>query len=161
MSWLSDSLFGKPQSIKTDFSGLATQAEQYTNPFSNLNSSVLKGLTNQATDIVAQQGLSNQRMGAMGYNPFADEQTKQLASSVTKNAGGGWQEWLRTSQGIGTGLLTNKAQMEFQRDLANAQLAQQRQQAISDFMGGLLGQAFGVAGTGLGGFMNIVSPKKP
>jgi hypothetical protein len=148
MSWLSNALFGKKQSVNTDFSGLATQAEQYTNPFSNLNSSVLNGLTNQATDIVAQQGLSNQRMGAMGYNPFADEQSRQLASSVTKNAGGGWQEGLRTSQGIGTNLLTNKAQMEFQKDSANAQMAQQRQQQISGFMGGLLGQFAGVAGTG-------------
>lgn len=159
MSWLSNALFGKKQSVNTDFSGLATQAEQYTNPFSNLNNSVLSGLTNQATDIVAQQGLSNQRMGAMGLNPFADEQTKQLASSVTKNAGGGWQEWLRTSQGIGTNLLTNKSQMEFQRDSVNAQMAQQRQQQISGFMGQLLGQAVGVAGTGAGGLMNILFPK--
>ncbi len=161
MSWLGNVLFGKPQSVKvkTDFSGLATQAEQYTNPFSNLNAGVLQGLTNQATDVVAQQGLSNQRMGAMGYNPFADEQTKQLASSVIKNAGGGWQEWLKQSQGIGTSLLTNKAQMEFQRDSLNAQMAQQRQQQISDFMGQLLGQGMGVAGTATGGLMNMLFPK--
>ena len=154
-----DSFFGKPQKVKTDFSGLATQAEQYTNPFSNLNQGVLSQLTNQSTDVIAQQGLNNQRMSAMGINPFANMQNNQLVSNVIKNAGGGWQDWLRNSQSIGTGLLTNKAQMEFQRDLANAQMKQAYSQNKSDFLQQLTGQLFGssIPGALSGGTSNFLS----
>ena len=36
-----------------------------------------------------------------------------------------------------------------------------QEMAISDFMGKLLGQGMGVAGTLTGGFMNMLSPKTP
>lgn len=161
MSWLSSMMFGKPVSINTDFSELGKQAEQYSNPFSSINQNVLKGLTNQATDVVAQQGLTSQRMGAMGVNPFANEQMKQNMSTVTNQVGQGWNNWLNNASNVSTGLLTNKANLTFERDKANAMLQQQRQAQISDFMGKLLGQfaTSAIPGNLAGGFMNFLMPK--
>lgn len=135
-----DAFFARPQKINTNFSGLESMAKEYTNPFSSTNKSVLQGLTNQATDIIGQQGFMNNQARAMGINPFADIQNKQLTSTVVKNAGGGWNEWIRNAQGIGTGLMTNKAQLEFQKDQANAELQQLSNMQQSKFLQQLLGQ---------------------
>ena len=140
MSWLSKSLFGDTKYINTDFSGMDKLAQNYMNPFSANNQNVLKSLTGQATDIVAQQGINNNRAKAMGMNPFANQQNQSLVSQVIKNAGGGWNEWLNNANNIGTGLVQNKYNMQFQKDMANAQIYNQKQSMMSDFMQGLLGQ---------------------
>lgn len=159
MSWLSSMLFGKQTRVNTDFSELSNKAEQYSDPFSKLNQNVLQGLTNQATDTVAQQGLTSQRMGAMGMNPFANQQQQQMLSTVTGQAGQGWNSWLNNANNISTGLLTNKANMTFERDKANAMFQQQRQAQISDFMGKMLGQfaTSSIPGNLAGGFMNLLN----
>lgn len=161
MSWLSSMLFGKQTKVNTDFSELSNQANEYSNPLSKLNQNMLMGLTNQATDIVAQQGLSNQRMQAMGLNPFAQQQQQQMLSTVTGQAGQGWNSWLNNAANVSTGLLTNKSNLTFERDKTNALLQQQRQAQVSDFMGKLLGQfaTSSIPGNLAGGFMNLLSPK--
>ena len=158
MSWLSNSLFGGVKTINTDFSGMDKLAQSYMNPFSANNQNVLRGLTNQATDITAQQGINNNRAQAMGMNPFADQQNQNLISQVIKNAGGGWNEWLNNANNIGPGLVQNKYNMQFQKDMANAKMYNQRQKEISDFMQGFLGQGAsalsGPVGNLAGSFMN-------
>ena len=131
MSWLSKALYGDTKYINTDFSGMDKLAQNYMNPFSANNQNVLKSLTGQATDIVAQQGINNNRANAMGMNPFANQQNQNLVSQVIKNAGGGWNEWLNNANNIGTGLVQNKYNMQFQKDMANAKIYNNKQSMIS------------------------------
>ena len=160
MSWLSSMLFGKQTKVNTDFSELGNKANEYSDPFSKLNQNMLSGLTNQATDVVAQQGLTSQRMGAMGLNPFAQQQQQQMLSTVTGQAGQGWNSWMNNASNVSTGLLTNKANLTFERDKTNAMFQQQRQAQISDFMGKMLGQfaTSAIPGNLAGGFMNLLKP---
>ena len=160
MSWLSSKLFGKQQQVKTNFDELGTIGKDYMDPFSKINQRALNQFTNQATDIVGQQGLNNQRAMAMGVNPFANEQNQAMLSTVAKSAGGGWQEWLQNANNIGTQALTNKANLTFERDKINAMMRQERQNAIGQFGGQLLGQFItsGIPGNFLGGMSNFVSP---
>ena len=68
MSWLSKALRGgDTKYINTDFSGMDKLAQNYMNPFSANNQNVLKSLTGQATDIVAQQGINNNRANASRF----------------------------------------------------------------------------------------------
>lgn len=159
MSWLSSMLFGKQQQVKTNFDELGNVAKDYMNPMSNINQRALSQFTNQATDIVGQQGLNNQRAMAMGMNPFANEQNQAMLSTVAKSAGGGWQEWLQSANNIGTQALTNKMNLTFERDKANAMLRQERQNAIGQFGGQLLGQFMtsGIPGNLLGGGSQFLS----
>jgi len=84
-----------------------------------------------------------------------------MLSTVTGQAGQGWNSWMNNASNVSTGLLTNKANLTFERDKANAMFQQQRQAQISDFMGNLLGQfaTSAIPGNLAGGFMNFLMPK--
>jgi hypothetical protein len=145
-----DLMFGKKQKIKTDFSELGKIGNNYMDPNSQVNRRVFDSLTKQATDITAQQGMSNQASMAMGFNPFANQQNRDLSAQVIKQAGGGWNEWLSNASNIGANMIGQKAQLQFQKDSANAQIGQARQQAISKFFQPLVAQGINWAAPGLG-----------
>ena len=151
MSWLSSMLFGDNVQVDNgDYGAYDKATNNFMDPFSSMNKNMLGSMQNASTDTVAQMGLNNQRMGAMGMNPFANQQNKQQLSSITSSLGDNWSKWMANQNQTGAGMIQNKANMQLQRDLANAQLKQQQQQAKGDFFGGLLAQLVPVAGMGVG-----------
>jgi hypothetical protein len=160
MSWLSSMLYGdKVQVSNQDYGQYDKMTNDFINPFSSGNQNMLSSMKNASTDTVAQMGLNNQRQSAMGQNPFADQQNKQQLSSITSSLGSNWNNWMSQATQTGAGLVQNKMNMQLQRDIANANLRQQREQAKTEFFGGLLAQLAPIAGQAVGmggGFLSML-----
>lgn len=156
MSWFSNALFGSPHYSNTDFSQLKTLGENMLNPLSLYNQRNLNNLQAIGLNNVAQQDLGNQKLGAMGVNPFANEQTQQARNSVVGQVGDSFNQSLNQSANVGSGLLSNYFQFKGNQDQYNASIGNQRSQMGGLFLQSLLGQGMPLAGQGAGALAGLL-----
>ena len=137
--------------------GYYDSAQQYMDPRSSVNRGHFDRLRNNANDMSASAGLMGQRGQSAGVNPFANEQYRQDYRSGQGQALGAYSGVMGQQQNAGLNMMG----LAMQGDMANQsatnqanqlqwQANQQRQQGISQFWSGLIGQGVGAVAPGFG-----------
>ena len=118
MGWFNEALGLSPiKTTNVDTSEYSSMGKDFLNPNSSRNRGMYNNLKQMGVDAIAQQYLNGARMGAMGQNPFANQQMRSGLSNNLAQTQQAYNGYLNNAYTTGSGLMGQA----LQGDMANAQ----------------------------------------
>lgn len=134
-----------------DTSQYMQMGQQFLDPNSSRNRGMYNNLKQMGIDAMAQQYISGARMGAMGQNPFAQQQWR---SGMANNLGQTQSAYMSGLQGnyqIGSGLMGQALQGDMNNANASNTAMMEANRNKTDFWTGVVSAGVGALGMGMFG----------
>lgn len=135
-----------------DTSQYTQMGQQFLDPNSSRNRGMYNNLKQMGIDAIAQQYISGARMGAMGQNPFAQQQWRSGMANNLGQTQSAYTSGLQQNYSVGSGLLGQAMQGNINNSNASNMAAMEANRNKTDFYTGVASSALQATPFAIWGF---------